>query len=573
MRVYSVPVEINNTNVQRAFLFTDSDITGGHFPGYQDTGYNFDSAFDILYWFDSTINTTLWRKAPQACYNAGVTTFAQLYLIPLIELYWGSSTAFKELPNVYTASGAISNTAFIDGQPVSVPSNVSISVSNETVDMLWGSPFQYSIVSSGTGNIVSFYFNVLPDEAISEGKINLSTDMSYATLTFRIYFGNSTSWQLDAWVSLTASVPQAWVDQYNGMGVNDPDTDPYAEDGESETGGGSDSGDQDAWDDGDTTPVPGLPTLSATDTGFITLYNPNILELQNLASYMWTGLFDVNNFRKIVANPMDTILGLSIVPVNVPAGSSQSVMVGNISTGVSMTKAASQFVEVNCGKIKIKELRHSYLDYSPYTKISIMLPYIGSHDLTIDQLYASDDGALGCIYHIDILSGACVAFITFNDDVIAQYSGQCAVSIPINGNDFTNTIRALTGLVSAGVGMVASGGLSAPVSAASIAGGLTAAANTAVNVSSSKPTYSRSGNIGGANGIMAVQKPYIILERPRLCAPANQNKYAGYPGYITYKLSALSGFTQIEHIRLDGIPMTDSERTELLSILREGVIL
>ena len=572
MTVYSVPVTINNTDVKSAFLFLDSDITDGSFPGYQDTGYGFDNADAILKWFDGTINTSLWRKAPQACYNGGTTQYALEYLIPLIEQHWGSMTNFKRLPITYHTSEVLDNNAIVDGESVSVQSSVGITTVNETTSILSSSPLAFTIFSGGSNDTIQFSFNVLPDEAISEGKFNLSTDMTYCGMTFRIYLRGNT-WQLDAYVSLTANVPQSWVDYFNGKDVGDPDDDPYSQDDASDTGGGSDSGDQDAWDDGDTTPVPGLPELSATDTGFITLYNPNLLELQNLASYMWTGLFDVNNFRKIVANPMDTILGLSIVPVNVPAGSSQTVMVGNIPTGVSMTKAASQYVEVDCGSIKLKELRHSYLDYSPYTKISIMLPYIGSHDLTIDQLYASDDGALGCVYHIDILSGACVAFITFSGDVIAQYSGQCAVSIPINGNDFTNTIRALTGLVSAGVGMVASGGLSAPVSAASIAGGLTAAANTAVNVASSKPTYSRSGNIGGANGIMAVQKPYIILERPRLCAPANQNKYTGYPGYITYKLSALSGFTQIEHIRLDGIPMTDSERAELLSMLREGVIL
>ena len=570
MNVYSVPVKINNTDVKNAFIFLDSDITGGNFPGYQDTGYNYGNADEILQWFDSTIDTALWRKAPQACYNRGATTTALSVLVPLITEYWGTMTNFKPLPTWYSDSATISSTATIEDVPVSISSTFTkISTAEERTDILVNSPFNFAI---GSGYPI-FTFAVLPDNAIQDGKLALSTEMYYALMNFRILRASENDWQLNAYVGAITTIPQSWVDDLNGLDVYEPDTDPYSDDDESETGGGSDSGDQDAWDDGDTTPVPGLPELSATDTGFITLYNPNLLELQNLASYMWTGLFDVNNFRKIVANPMDTILGLSIVPVNVPAGTSQAVMVGNISTGVSMTKAASQYVEVDCGKIKIKELRHSYLDYSPYTKISIMLPYIGSHDLTIDQLYASDDGALGCIYHIDILSGACVAFITFNDDVIAQYSGQCAVSIPINGNDFTNTIRALTGLVSAGVGMVASGGLSAPVSAASIAGGITAAANTAVNVASSKPTYSRSGNIGGANGIMAVQKPYVILERPRLCAPANQNKYAGYPGYITYSLSNLSGFTQIEHIRLNGIPMTDSERTELLSMLREGVIL
>ena len=94
--------------------------------------------------------------------------------------------------------------------------------------------------------------------------------------------------------------------------------DPYGDGGgTSGTGGGT--GDFDGT--GDNIDIPSLPTLSAVDTGFITLFNPSAGELRSLANYMWSNpLFDLNAWKKIFADPMDAILGLSIVPVAVPNG-------------------------------------------------------------------------------------------------------------------------------------------------------------------------------------------------------------------------------------------------------------
>lgn len=358
---------------------------------------------------------------------------------------------------------------------------------------------------------------------------------------------------------------------------DDPDNDPYSGDesdggGESGEGGGPDASGAINWDipAGDATPVPPLPSLSVADTGFITLYNPSATQLKNLASYMWGNLFDISTWKKVLADPMDAIIGLSLVPVNVPSSGSQTVTVGNISTGITLTKASTQFVEVDCGSVKIDEIWKAYLDYSPYTKISIYLPYIGSQELDID-LYQNT--TIGVKYHIDILSGACVAYVTVNGNVVCQFSGQCAVSIPITSQDFTQTITTLATLVASGVGVVATGGMSAPVQGAAIAGLATAAANTAANVISSKPIYAKTGNMSGSNGLMGVQTPYLIIEHARQCAPASQNKYTGYPSYITKTLSTLSGFTQVQDIKLNNINCTNEERNEILELLRNGVIL
>lgn len=332
--------------------------------------------------------------------------------------------------------------------------------------------------------------------------------------------------------------------------------DPYKAGGESEPGGGD--GDFDGTSD--PVSVPGLPAVSATDSGFITLFNPTITELRQLASYMWSNLFDIDGWKKIFADPMDAILGLSIVPVSIPSGGSKVVSVGNISTGITMTVASSQYYVVDCGSINVNEYWGSYLDYSPYTKAELYLPYIGIRPIDIDDIMKK---TISVVYHIDILSGACVAFVKCADSVLYSFIGQCSESIPITGNDWTNVVN---GVLSAAVSigsMVATGGASAPLA-------VPALASTAVN--SMKPQVEKSGAMSGAGGMLAIQKPYLILTRPKQALPKDQNKFVGYPSFITRSLSSVEGYTEIESVHLEGIGGTEQEISEIESLLKSGVI-
>lgn len=337
------------------------------------------------------------------------------------------------------------------------------------------------------------------------------------------------------------------------------DNDPYSGDpdeGTSGTGGGT--GDFDGT--GNDIDIPSLPTLSATDTGFITLFNPSTGQLQALANYMWSSGFDLDTFKKLFADPMDCILGLSIVPVAVPNGNAKTVQVGNISTGVTMTVAASQYVEVDCGTLNVNEFWGAYLDYDPYTKAEIYLPYIGTHPLAVDDIMGKP---VHVVYHVDILSGACTAFVKCGGSVLYEFIGQCSSSIPITGNDWTNVINGVISIAGAIGSMVATGGASAPMAAGMIA-------STAVN--GMKPNVEKSGSMSGTGGMLAVQTPYLILTRPRQARPANQNAFIGYPSFITENLGGISGYTEIESIHLDGIPATEQELSEIETLLKGGVI-
>lgn len=569
MKVYEMPLSVDNTDIQSCYIFTDNVWGGSEFLRYEDVGdYTLNDADYILNTLDEMLGSVLWRKATQARYNRVNNVFMLEYVSALIEQYWYGKTNFKALETVYTTDTVLANefvldsTTFISNTTAYNTGSVSVGLS---------SPITYSILVAP--NTLTFSFPVFPENAVVNGKFNMPSGMKYNAVSMSIYMPTNDDWRIQCYMSgYQFNVPASWSEVLDGKDAKPADNDPYAGGGQpSEPGGGGGASNSDNYDPtSDPNPIPSLPSLTAIDTGFITLYNPTIYELKQLASYMWAGAFDVDAFKKIMADPMDTIIGLSIVPVNVPSGGQHSITVGNISTGISMTTASAQYVTLDCGSIAINEQWHSYLDYSPYTKISIFLPYIGDHPIDIDLFQGTN---MGVVYHIDILSGACVAFITANNRVIYQFSGQCAVSIPVTSKDLTQTIMNLCQLVAGGVGVVATGGMSAPVTASMIAGGATALANTANNVVASKPRFAKSGSLSGSNGLMGSQKPYLIIERPKLCSPTAQNTYTGYPSYITATLSSLSGFTQIQDIHLDNIPCTETERIEILNHLRGGVIL
>lgn len=336
--------------------------------------------------------------------------------------------------------------------------------------------------------------------------------------------------------------------------------DPYDDGGDSGGGGGGGSYD----DDSDDVDFPPLPDISATDTGFVSLYVPSATQLKDLANYMWNNnLFDIDSFKKLFADPMDCVIGLSIVPYAVPTSGAVIVNVGNIPTGISMNKASAQFFILDCGSINISEYFGSYLDYAPYTNIQIFLPYIGYRELKIDECMAAKPGmAVHLKYYIDILSGACTALIKCGRSMMFQFQGHCSVEIPFTGVEWGNAIK------SAIDGACAVGNL-----AAENGNPINEVGALANSVMGSKPSIERSGHIGSAGGLIAGQHPYLIITRPRQCKPKNQNHYLGYPAFITENFGGISGFTQIEECRLNGIKCNDEEMEEIMRLLKEGVIL
>ena len=305
----------------------------------------------------------------------------------------------------------------------------------------------------------------------------------------------------------------------------------------------------------DPVPTPETPSSYVTTNAMFTLYNPSGGDLTSLANFLWSSTWSIDTFKKIFANPLDCILGLMVMPHLSAAVDTKVMNVGNISTGVTMHYFTKQFYDFDCGTFDLMEYYNSYLDYSPYTKVNIFLPYIGDKQLSTDEVM---NKTLGVKYRFDIATGDCIAFITVNGTVLYSFSGNCAARLPLAGNNWNGIIPAITGVA---------------ISAGSMAAGMPAlGAASAAAVSTMKETISHTGSISGSAGLMGIQTPYLIVTRPRQALPLGQNSFTGYPSFITESLGSLTGYTEVEQCHLEHVPATGAELEEIERLLKEGVL-
>ena len=208
----------------------------------------------------------------------------------------------------------------------------------------------------------------------------------------------------------------------------------------------------------------------------------------------------------------------------------------------------------------------SAMDYSPYTKISLFCPFSGIHDLATEDVQGQ---RIHVKYNIDVLTGDCVINVKCGQSVLYKFTGNMKMQIPITSRDdnaLGNTIKGTVGMLA---GALVGGAVgSAP---GAIAGAGVSAAGA---VATHKVMVSRSGELTGNVGVLDEFTPYLIIHRPQQSLAVNYNKFKGYPSNLTLTLSSCSGYTEVEHIHLEGITgATDAELEEIETLLKGGVII
>lgn len=379
---------------------------------------------------------------------------------------------------------------------------------------------------------------------------------------YRIYYYSDVIGSADPYSeTISNSTPNTW----NKAPIY-PSTDPYDGLGNVSMGGGS-------------VGIPGFPVLTATSTGIIGLFAPSSEQMQALANYMWTDFGGtgtdvkevleeiVEAIKRAISNPLDYVIGLNIIPSQgLSIGDSSVIKFGFTSSGVSMPRLSNQYFTVDCGSISFPPLcGDTFLDYAPYSKFSIYLPYIGVKEVDANDFVGH---TIGVVYHGDTVTGGVTAYVTKDGSVMYQYSGCCALNIPLSADNWGNTI---SGAVQIATSLVAAGALggAAGVGIAAAKG----SASVAANPSLLSPQVSHSGAISGGAGCMAVQTPFVIREAVRFHSTDGFNKFSGYPAYYHRSLGEVSGFTTVLDAHLENVPATIGEIAEIENLLKSGVIL
>ena len=338
-------------------------------------------------------------------------------------------------------------------------------------------------------------------------------------------------------------------------------------------GGGASS------DDGsDPVDIPDLPTLDVSDLGGINLYRVTAGDVRALLAYL-NSATPGDNILKWFTNPIQAIVSLHVVPYPVEVVGSDAIKVLGLSAIGTAGYKIKQFQEWDLGGVRVPYgFDNTFLDYEPFTKVAIYLPFVGIRQLDTDEVMGQ---SLNVTYQFDNVSGSCIAFVTVNGAVRYTFSGSCAIGIPISQSNWGQTYMAAATIAAGGISGAVGAGAAAMGSATSmgaVAGQAALGAGQGIATASGlgsaigKPSVSRSGSISGAASALGVPYPYLIIERPVKASSANPAPVTGLISGRTLPLASLSGYNIIESVHLSGVPATASELDEIERLLYQGVV-
>lgn len=283
------------------------------------------------------------------------------------------------------------------------------------------------------------------------------------------------------------------------------------------------------------------------------IYNPTLEQVNQFGSWLWSSDF-VEQLKKLFSDPMQAIIGLHKVYSPVQTTGQGTIKCGYLDSGVPSKLVSEQYVTVDCGSVDMQEYFGNVFDYSPYTEISIYLPFIGIRQLDPSDVMRS---TISVKYHIDVLTGACLAEVNVQRDAsggtLYTFSGDAAVRYPVSSGSYMGIVSGLIG-----------------VATSIVSGNLLPALGGATRLHTN---VDRSGSFTGNSGAMGSKVPYIIISRPQTAMANKFETLSGYPSNTYTPLSACKGFTQVKYCHVKNLSATETEKNEIERMLKEGVIL
>lgn len=307
----------------------------------------------------------------------------------------------------------------------------------------------------------------------------------------------------------------------------------------------------------------------------------------------------------LTSNPLDTIVSLKKFPMSVLSGAdftAEKIYFGAYSddniTGIPYTLNPPYriYTTTFTGENMFKpEFGDSFLDYEPFTNVSLYLPFCGTVKIPVAEFMGHD---INITYTIDLISGSVAAYVRRDNLNILSAQGTCAIDIPVSG---------IQGATLDSQIFQSSQNLRAAKSNEVFA--KTAAFGSALNVAQSKSytgvlstigsegrrlenaTLARQGaeyelshielplkQVGGASPLTSQLAEFncrLIIERPVLSPDYDPEVYADTVGFaclINGKVSDFTGLTEAS-INLDSVNCTADEKKMIASAFANGVYL
>lgn len=204
----------------------------------------------------------------------------------------------------------------------------------------------------------------------------------------------------------------------------------------------------------------------------------------------------------------------------IPVAGYKQLKGGRYDFGEQAPYVKEHTIIIDCGSVEIPEQNQSLLDYSPFSRLTIYLPFIGFQELD-DKLVVGH--TLKVQYIVDVLSGRCLAqlYVDSTDlkSCFAEYGGTIAAD-EIFGTD-------------------------------------------------------NGYNYYGAYELMTTMQlgelSCYVLIHTKIPLEGDIVNYKGLPTNEIVKVGDVTGFVKYSSIHVDGMTATDSEKSEIESLLLSGI--
>ena len=280
----------------------------------------------------------------------------------------------------------------------------------------------------------------------------------------------------------------------------------------------------------------------ATTTYFMSYQQMQLFSRELLDADVWQGL------KQFFNNPMDGITECYYIPLGisqyVDLSADGEVQVGNYTfPSATAKKALSTNFALKSHTTSI-EIPWHYSDFrrlSPYTELSLFVPFCGAKPINTEMVYNIDK--LFIDYSVDIVTGNVQAIVYNKEEVLEEFSGNCKITLPVGQTQSRaeNVIAATGGAITAVAGF-SSGNVALGAT------GILSALSSVITPTSVKTTGGMSGTVLGAilgNDLKRWQKFRLsATSRDTADEPDNMRATLGSALNKVTALSNLTGYVQ-----------------------------
>lgn len=307
-----------------------------------------------------------------------------------------------------------------------------------------------------------------------------------------------------------------------------------------------------------------------------TLYSLyNKLDLEKIAQWFYnqTEKIDIaNNVISLKEIPF-SLSTLNIVPLDTDlkiGGVNVTYNNENIKVGQIVSPATTS-VSVIFGEFNIPRLSNTFLDYSPYTKYELLLPFAPT-PVTLPDWCVNK--TVQAIFLYDIYTTACQYVIECNGERICSVSGIFGVDRPISAQNVAlkdasrlSAQVATASSVLGGVMSASTGNIGGIMSGA--IGGVSALSQM---IMSGKQNYMYTvGANGDSSSVGLCHAVHLKITRTLSAEDSNFTHVYGRPLCKYKKLSSVTGYTKCDNVNTTGLSCSENEKQRIKQLLETGI--